>query len=234
MKRNDKEELPIEQRVGVEQDPKTGEVRLSLAADVKSCAPLAAGGAAGKGALIVSNDPRYDLVVAVVAAPKGDPLLRRGVDVTLAIHSPTLLFGRDFKKVVAKRFIFRLHGTVSDGQRRFFHIDAEEVKAREQPSGKEKGGITPEEAKAMILRFLASAEASKIGSWVTDSRAIVEKDRPSRLKSGDIAVGPWIVDPAKQTVQLAIDRAQLDGLFSKEGDAYAIGKVDVTEIRGRR
>jgi hypothetical protein len=100
-------------------------------------------------------------------------------------------------------------------------------------SGQPNRGITPEEAKAMILRFLSSAEAGKIGSWVTDSLAIVEEDCPSRLKSGEITVGPWVVDPVKQTVQLAIDRAQLDGSFSNEGDAYAITNVDVTEIRGR-
>jgi len=32
---------------------------------------------------------------------------------------------------------------------------------------------------------------------LTDSRMIVEKDRPSRLPSGEIIVGPWVVDPAK-------------------------------------
>ncbi len=101
-------------------------------------------------------------------------------------------------------------------------------------SGQPNPRITPEEARAMILCFLSSDEAGKIGSCVTESRAIVEKERPSRLKSGDITVGRWVVDPTKQTVQLVIDRAQLDGSFCREGDAYAITKVDVTEIRGRR
>jgi len=85
--------------------------------------------------LIVSNDPRYLMILAVVAAPKEDPVLRPGADLALAIHSPILLCRRDRNEAVAKRFAFRLYGTFSDGERRFFHVDAEEVKAGEQPSG---------------------------------------------------------------------------------------------------
>jgi len=132
---NGKEELPIGQKVGVEQKPKTSDVLLSFVGEVKSCVPLPTVGAGGVGALIVSNDPRYVMIVAVVAATKEDPLLRPGADLALAVHSPILLFRRDCKEAVAKRFAFRLYGTLSDGQRQFFHVDAEEVKAGEQPSG---------------------------------------------------------------------------------------------------
>lgn len=136
MNRNGKEEPAIEQKIGVQQNPKTGDVIVSFVGDVKSCAPIAAGDAAGRGALIVSNDPRYEMVVRVVAAPKGDLLLRPGADVTLGIHSPTLLFGHDIKEAVARRFIFHLHGSLSGGQRRYFHVDAEDVRASKQQSGK--------------------------------------------------------------------------------------------------
>lgn len=132
MKRSDKEELRVGQGLEVERQSGSTNVLLSLVGQVKSCVPLDAVG--GEGTLIVSNDPRYVITVAILVGPKDEPLLRPGTDVALAIHSPTLLFGRDFTEVVAKKFTLRLHGTMSNGQRRFFHVDAEEVKGEKELS----------------------------------------------------------------------------------------------------
>jgi hypothetical protein len=76
--------------------------------------------------------------------------------------------------------------------------------------------ITPEEAKEMILCFLSSQEASNLGSWVINNRGLVEKDNPSRMPSGSIIIGPWVVDPGRGSVNITIDRAELNGSFSKK------------------
>jgi hypothetical protein len=119
----------------MESKPETSDVLLTFVGEVKSCVPLATIGAGGAGALTVSNDPRYVVTVAVVAVPKEDPLLRPGANFALAIHSPSRLFLGDWREAVGKRFTFRLHGTSSDGQRRFFHVDAAGIKPGEQTPG---------------------------------------------------------------------------------------------------
>lgn len=93
--------------------------------------------------------------------------------------------------------------------------------------------ISPAEAKGMVLRYLSRPEAAKLGKWVTDSRTPVEKDDPSCMADGTIIVGPWVVDPTKKTVNLAIQRAELNGTFSRANDEYVIDNVAVTEIHGR-
>ena len=134
--RKDAESRAEEDKEGARRVPSV----LSFGGDVKSCAPIGTGSSAdGEKALVVSNDPRYRMVVAVVSAPKDDPLLRQGTDVALAIHSPSRLFHGDAKTAVGKRFRFRLHGALDDGRRTFFHIEAEETGATpEPPSGEDK------------------------------------------------------------------------------------------------
>jgi hypothetical protein len=102
-----------------------------------------------------------------------------------------------------------------------------------QPVPSEKAGtMSPAEAKAMVIRFLSSDEATKLGNWVVNSRGLVEKASPSLLPTGNIVVGPWVINPTTKSVMLAIDRAQLDGSVSKIGDRYVITNVGITEIRG--
>jgi len=74
----------------------------------------------------------------------------------------------------------------------------------------------------MILRFLSAPESARLGEWVRESRKLVEEDRPSYMPSGNIVVGPWVVDPAARRVHLGIHRADLNASFVKEGDRYVI------------
>jgi len=91
--------------------------------------------------------------------------------------------------------------------------------------------ISPEEAKKMILRFLSNPSSATYGKWVSDSRILVEKDIPSRVSSGEIIVGPWVINPSARHVYLSIDRARLDGSFLIEGGIFTITDIEITEIR---
>ena len=124
---NAKEEPSVRQKIEVEQKAQASAVLLSFVGEAKRCVPIDATLPRGGGMLIVGNDPRYLLTVAIVKAPKEDPRMRAGAEMTLGIHSPSLLFGDDWKDAVGKRFKFRLHGTLKDGQRKFFHVDSEEI-----------------------------------------------------------------------------------------------------------
>jgi hypothetical protein len=79
--------------------------------------------------------------------------------------------------------------------------------------------IGPAEAKAMVLRFLASAEAQKFGDFVK-SREVAENSSAIVLARGEISVGRWIVSPLTQEFQLPFGFGCYYGIFVKEGDLY--------------
>jgi hypothetical protein len=112
-----------------------------------------------------------------------------------------------------------------DGDR-FVIKDAREVRV--------VSGIEPKEAKAMILRFLSSAEGAKLPSWVADSRTGVEASGPAFHRycvDSRIDVGHWSVYPERGTVLLPTDRAKLTGKIGIDGDDYDIKHVAVAEVR---
>ncbi len=115
---------------------------------------------------------------------------------------------------------------VKEGNR-YVIKDAREVKVAR---------IKRDEAKAMILRFLSSAETAKLPPWVAQSRKAVEASESDVLSLseslfGRIDVGPWSVDSYAETVMLPTDYSQLSGICKREGKNYVVGNVVVTEIR---
>jgi len=68
----------------------------------------------------VDADPRFALTVRIVAASPSVEQFSNGAVVTLAIHSPTLLFAGDVKE--GKTYDFYLRRKVEGGQARFFGL----------------------------------------------------------------------------------------------------------------
>lgn len=83
----------------------------------------------------------------------------------------------------------------------------------------------------MVLGFLSGPDATKCGRWVTESRMFVQDTQPSRIPSGQIIVGPWVIDPTLRSVNLATKRDELDGSFSRDGNVYVIKDVQIIRIR---
>jgi hypothetical protein len=120
-----------------------------------------------------------------------------------------------------------VRGSFVKDRDRFVIKDAREV---------EVARIKPEAAKAMILRFLSSAQAAALPSWVAESRRDVESSGPSfrtciGFRADRVILGRWSVDPYMETVVLPTDHAQLSGTVGRDGENYVIKDVAVTEVR---